>query len=223
MARLREWAVLLSLLGLVLCPGVAECRTLYVKACIANLVQIDGAVQQWALERKLPTNSVYSLQDPQVLSYCKGSTLPVCMTGGRYLAGKTVSDSPSCTRHGTIDHTINAELNEYLPKMRQRFLWAWIIVIACSILISPLSKLPLPLRRGIMAVLPAVMVLLVYLFWLEPQPGLERLDLSAKPNVILTGYGLVVSLIFARQQGRLRLYGLCSATCLFLLLILFLA
>lgn len=220
MARDYKWVVLASVLFM---PVIAEATTIPVKACIANMKQIDGAAQQWALERKLATNSVYSLQDPQVLSYLKGSTLPVCYSGGRYLAGKNVSDIPTCTRHGTIDHPIDAELEEYLPTMRQRFVWSWIIVLGCAIIISPWSRLPHSIRQGIMITLPVVMVFLVFLFWSDPPPGSQGMGMSAKPQAVFTGFGLVVSLIFARQVGQLRFYGVLTATCLFLLLLLFLA
>ncbi len=70
-------------------------------ACIDNLKQIDGAVQQWALEeRKLSASPV---EWAGVLPYLKGSVLPVCPSGGVYSKGKTVSYSPTCSVPG---HTL---------------------------------------------------------------------------------------------------------------------
>ena len=41
-------------------------------SCLANLKQIDGAVQQWALENgKMPTDT-YSFSDPTILAYLRG-------------------------------------------------------------------------------------------------------------------------------------------------------
>ncbi len=73
------------------------------RPCIVGLKQIDGAVQQWALEfKKLPTDT-YSLSDTTLLAYIKGSVLPVCPQGGRYSPGTNVSDPPRCNIPG---HTL---------------------------------------------------------------------------------------------------------------------
>lgn len=65
--------------------------------CIANLKQIDGAVAQWALEHKKLPADTYSLTDSTLLSYLKGSVLPVCPGGGTYLPGRKVSEPPHCS------------------------------------------------------------------------------------------------------------------------------
>ncbi|MFM8470952.1 MAG: hypothetical protein ACKODH_13480 [Limisphaerales bacterium] len=69
-------------------------------ACIANLKQIDGAVQQWALEEKKAATDTYSLSDTTLLAYMRGSVLPVCPDHGRYLPGTNVAASPRCTIGG---------------------------------------------------------------------------------------------------------------------------
>ena len=74
-------------------------------SCIANLKQIDGAVQQWALENKKTATDTYSLSDSTLLAYMKGSALPVCPDRGRYLPGTSVADSPRCSIGGP-GHTI---------------------------------------------------------------------------------------------------------------------
>ncbi len=51
-------------------------------ACIANLKQIDGAVQQWALETRKQANSPVEWRG--VLPYLKGSMLPLCPLQGTY-------------------------------------------------------------------------------------------------------------------------------------------
>jgi len=65
--------------------------------CIANLKQIDGAVQQWALEhKKSPTDTVTTTD---VLEYLKGSVIPACPADGTYSV-MTVYDAPTCSVHG---------------------------------------------------------------------------------------------------------------------------
>jgi len=70
-------------------------------ACIANLKQIDGAVQQWALENKKNSNAAPVMSG--VVQYLKGSVMPVCPLGGIYRPGRTVSDPPTCSVRG---HTL---------------------------------------------------------------------------------------------------------------------
>lgn len=69
-------------------------------ACIANLKQIDGAVQQWALENDLSETNRYSLTDTNITRFLKQGVLPQCPAGGVYVAGTTVDGSPRCTFHG---------------------------------------------------------------------------------------------------------------------------
>jgi hypothetical protein len=70
-------------------------------ACIANLKQIDGAIQQWALENRKQANSPVEWQG--VLPYLKGSVLPRCPSSGVYSKGDSVSASPDCSVSG---HTL---------------------------------------------------------------------------------------------------------------------
>jgi len=69
-------------------------------ACIVNLKQIDGAVQQWALEYRKATGDPYSLQDPKLLQFLKGSILPICPQGGVYSPGRNVGAVPACSVPG---------------------------------------------------------------------------------------------------------------------------
>lgn len=73
-------------------PGEAR------NVCIANLKQVDGAIQQWALENRKVANSSVDLQG--FLPYLKGSMLPLCPSGGAYRPGRTVSAVPTCTIPG---------------------------------------------------------------------------------------------------------------------------
>jgi hypothetical protein len=71
--------------------------------CIPNLKQIEGAVQQWALENKKLTTDIYSFSDKTLLAYLKGSVLPQCPQGGRYSPGTNITDGPKCSYPG---HTL---------------------------------------------------------------------------------------------------------------------
>ena len=68
--------------------------------CIFNLKQIDSAVRGWALENKMVATDTYSLTNPTVFQYLKGSVLPRCPQGGSYVAGTNVADIPHCTISG---------------------------------------------------------------------------------------------------------------------------
>lgn len=71
--------------------------------CMRNMMQIDEAVMQWALENRKISTSTYSLTDPNIICRLRGSVLPLCPLGGRYFAGTNVCDSPHCTIPG---HTL---------------------------------------------------------------------------------------------------------------------
>jgi len=64
--------------------------------CISNLRQIDGAVQQWALENSKDTNAVPRVED--IAAYLKDS-IPKCPAGGTYLLN-SVGMVPTCTIPG---------------------------------------------------------------------------------------------------------------------------
>lgn len=63
-------------------------------ACINNLRQIDGAKQQWALEKNKPDDAVPTMRDLQ--PYLKDGTFPSCPAGGTYSIN-SVDAMPTCT------------------------------------------------------------------------------------------------------------------------------
>jgi len=65
-------------------------------SCINNLRQIDGAKQQWALEKRRPPEAVPTVND--VAAYIKGG-LPKCPAGGTYTLN-AVGAVPACTVPG---------------------------------------------------------------------------------------------------------------------------
>lgn len=66
-------------------------------ACIANLKQLDGATQQWALENKL--NAYTRVDANSIRVYLRGQQLPPCPGGGVYTFG-AVRDGPRCSIPG---------------------------------------------------------------------------------------------------------------------------
>ena len=68
-----------------------------VNACINNLRQIDGAMQQWALENKKTAEAIPTAQD--VAAYLKNGVLPKCPAGGTYTIN-SVKTVPTCSIPG---------------------------------------------------------------------------------------------------------------------------
>jgi prepilin-type N-terminal cleavage/methylation domain-containing protein len=89
---------IIGLLAAIAIPNFVRARTTsQTNACINNLRQIDGAVQQYALENKLNSGSTYTLS--AIKPYIKLTTagnLPACPAGGTYSPGSTVTNPPTC-------------------------------------------------------------------------------------------------------------------------------
>ena len=100
---------IIGLLAAIAIPNFVKARaTAQKNSCIANLKQIDGAVQQWALENKKQATDTYAFSDTTLLGYLKGSVLPgggTCPGGGTYTEGTTVSVAPTCSLSGS-GHTL---------------------------------------------------------------------------------------------------------------------
>lgn len=73
--------------------------------CVAQLRQIDGAIQQWAKENKKLDSDVPDLA--AAAKYLKGGVLPKCPQGGTYQAGATVKDVPTCTNARTLGYSLS--------------------------------------------------------------------------------------------------------------------
>jgi len=90
---------IIGLLAAIAIPNFVRARTQsQMNACINNLRQIDGAIQQWALENKKdPTAAVV---EADVTPYLKSSV--VCPSGGTTFADSytitTVAASPVCKK-----------------------------------------------------------------------------------------------------------------------------
>jgi prepilin-type N-terminal cleavage/methylation domain-containing protein len=99
---LAEIMITVSVIGLICAvaiPSLVKSRANAQKrTCIANLREIDAAVQQWALENKVNSKMTYKLTTAKLLAYLKGSKLPICPAGGTYKPGTTIADVPDCSR-----------------------------------------------------------------------------------------------------------------------------
>src|SRR5713101_1211134 len=93
---------IIGLLAAIAIPNFVKARTTsQANACINNLRQYDGAVQQYALEQKLASTATYTL--PVLMPYIKldsTGNLPACPAGGTYSAGPTVTNPPLCSLSG---------------------------------------------------------------------------------------------------------------------------
>ena len=90
---------IIGLLAAIAIPNFVRARTTSQQnACINNLRQIDGAVQQWALEQKKQETATVTLTD--VAPYLKNAV--VCPSGGAAAttatsyAVTTVNEQPTC-------------------------------------------------------------------------------------------------------------------------------
>ena len=94
---------IIGLLAAIAIPNFVRARTTsQANACINNLRQMDGAVQQYALENKLSSASAYALGN--LNTYIKldsTGNLPACPAGGTYTAGSTVTNAPVCSLSGS--------------------------------------------------------------------------------------------------------------------------
>lgn len=91
---------IIGLLAVIAVPNFVKSRTTAQRTtCIRNLQSIDGAKEQWAIEKKL------RLRDPvvetEVNQYIKGGE-PKCPASGMYTYGP-IGVNPTCT---TETHTL---------------------------------------------------------------------------------------------------------------------
>ena len=89
---------IIGLLAAIAIPNFVKARTTaQANACINNLRQIDGAKQQWALEKNQPGDAVPVARD--LLPYLKDGVFPACPAGGTYSIN-SVDEVPTCTVQG---------------------------------------------------------------------------------------------------------------------------
>jgi prepilin-type N-terminal cleavage/methylation domain-containing protein len=90
---------IIGLLASIAIPNFVKARTTAQRtACIANLKQIDGAKEQWAIENNKGSGS--AIDKGQVDAYIKGGP-PTCPSGGDYTYGN-IDEKPICTVQGHV-------------------------------------------------------------------------------------------------------------------------
>jgi prepilin-type N-terminal cleavage/methylation domain-containing protein len=89
---------IIGLLAAIAIPNFVRARTTSQQnACINNLRQIDGAIQQWALENgKAVSSAVTSGNVAPFLGRGSAGAFPKCPSGGGYSL-TTVSAAPTCS------------------------------------------------------------------------------------------------------------------------------
>ena len=90
---------IIGLLAAIAIPNFVRARnTAQTNACINNLRQIDGAIQQWALETKQAATA--TVVEANVTPYLKSSVVcPSAGAGGTFATSytiSTVSNAPIC-------------------------------------------------------------------------------------------------------------------------------
>lgn len=90
---------IIGLLAAIAIPNFVKARTTSQQnACINNLRQYDGAVQEWALENRKASSDPYGMASIQpYIKLDSGGNLPACPAGGQYASGGNVTNSPTCT------------------------------------------------------------------------------------------------------------------------------
>ena len=100
---------IIGLLAAIAIPNFIKARTTSQKnACINNLRQIDGAVQQWALEQKKDAAAKVVFDD--ISSYLKNSV--ICPAGGTSFGNSytlvDVATKPVCQKD-KVNHVLPAD------------------------------------------------------------------------------------------------------------------
>jgi len=90
---------IIGLLAAIAIPNFVRARTQsQMNACINNLRQMETALQEYAMDSKLPSNASYVLDDLKpYLRLSSGGQIPPCPGGGTYIAGTAITNSPTCS------------------------------------------------------------------------------------------------------------------------------
>jgi prepilin-type N-terminal cleavage/methylation domain-containing protein len=90
---------IIGLLAAIAIPNFVKARTTSQQnACINNLRQWDGAVQQYALENKLSSSATYAISNLKpYIKLDSTSNIPKCPANGNYSPGGNVAAVPTCS------------------------------------------------------------------------------------------------------------------------------
>lgn len=103
---LTEVLIVVSIVSMLASIGIPK----YIRAqaqsqkqsCIYNLKQLDGAVQQWAMDYKKKSND--AVTEVAIAVYLKNNAIPDEPASGGYQF-TIVSETPTCTLGPTLGHT----------------------------------------------------------------------------------------------------------------------
>ncbi len=88
---------IIGLLAAIAIPNFVKARTSAQKnACIANLHQIDGAKEQWAVENKKTEGAATAGSEAQINAFLRGGGTPACPGDGTYTYNP-VGTAPACS------------------------------------------------------------------------------------------------------------------------------
>ncbi|SPE58874.1 conserved exported hypothetical protein [Verrucomicrobia bacterium] len=94
---------IIAMLASIAIPNFVKARTTAQKtACISNLQQLEGAIQQWALQNKKGNGDAVTLEDIKAGGFIKldaSGDIPHCPGGGQYSVS-TVDANPTCSVAG---------------------------------------------------------------------------------------------------------------------------
>jgi len=91
---------IIGLLAAIAIPNFIRARAAsQANACIYNIRQLDGAVNQMALVRGLATGAVFNFPN-DILPYLR--EMPVCPANGTYSDGAIGTTSPTCSLGTTV-------------------------------------------------------------------------------------------------------------------------
>ena len=97
---------IIGLLAAIAIPNFVRARAkAQAEACIANLRQIEGAIQVWAVDNNKPDTAVATLGTvaaPGDLVPAYIRTKPACPSGGTYEPLPAVSGRPACSLGATV-------------------------------------------------------------------------------------------------------------------------
>jgi prepilin-type N-terminal cleavage/methylation domain-containing protein len=97
---------IIGLLAAIAIPNFVKARTSAQKnACIANLKQIEGAKEQWALENKKTEGATTSGSEDAINAFLRGGGTPTCQGNGTYTYG-VVGAAVTCSLGATAGHTL---------------------------------------------------------------------------------------------------------------------
>jgi prepilin-type N-terminal cleavage/methylation domain-containing protein len=93
---------IIGLLAAIAIPNFVKAReSAQAKSCVNNLRQIDGAVDQYALEAGLTTGDAAPMASPGILDYLKAE--PTCPVGDTVYPAQVVG-TPCVCSSGTVTH-----------------------------------------------------------------------------------------------------------------------